>query len=104
MLTRTNRGAITFQPGQKDSRNNCGSLILLRIGCPRPTVQHLHKSDEVGLGQAMGLAEDGNSSDLGSGAIMAGKGVEWHERVGRGDRYLAQRIIGVLGTAQEGSL
>eukprot|EP00903_Cladosiphon_okamuranus_P005513 g5493.t1 len=57
MLARTGRQAHTPKPG----------LALLRAGSPRPAVQHLYRSEEVGLGQAMGLAEDGGGSDLDSG-------------------------------------
>lgn len=76
MLTRTGRDAHTSQPGQQHLRNrpSSGSLALLRAGCPRPAVQHLYRSEELGLGQAMGLAEDGSGSDLDSGAIVADKG------------------------------
>lgn len=82
MLTRTGRDAHTSQPGQQHSRNSSVTLVLLRAGCPRLAVQHLYKSEEVGLGQAMGLAEDGGTSDLDSGAIVAGQPVECHGRVG----------------------
>lgn len=73
MLARTGRDAHTSQSGQQRSSNNSGSLMLLRAGCPRPAMQHLYRSEEIGLGQAMGLAEDG-SSDLDSGAITQAKG------------------------------
>lgn len=75
MLTRTGRDGHTSQLGQQHSRNSSSSLILLRAGGgPRPAVQHLYRSEEVGLGRAMGLAEDDNSSDLDSGAIVAARG------------------------------
>lgn len=82
MLTRTGLDVQTSRPGQHHSRNGGGSLTLLRAGCPRPAVQHLYRSEQVGLGQAMGLAEDGCSSDLDSGEIVAGRDVECHKRMG----------------------
>ena len=82
MLTRTGRDAQTSQHGQQSSIKGGGSLTLLRAGSPRPAVQHLYRSDEVGLGQAMGLIEFGSGSDSDSGAIVGNRCEEFHKRVG----------------------
>lgn len=100
MLTRTGLDGQTSRPGQHHSRNGGGSLTLLRAGCPRPAVQHLYRSEEVGLGQAMGLAEDGCSSDLDSGEIVAGRDVEFHKRVGA---LPTEASTTATSTAQAGS-
>lgn len=81
MLTRTGRDAHTSQDGQQPLSESSCTLALLRAGCPRPVVQHLHRSGEVGLGQAVGLA--GGDSDLDSGTTLTGDaGRRW----GRGTR------------------
>ena len=80
MLTRTSRDAHMSQPGQRHSRHGrSGSLTLLRAGCPRPVVQHLYRSEEIGPGKAMELSGNGDSSDLDSGEVVADKDVAFHE-------------------------
>ncbi|CAM9788595.1 unnamed protein product, partial [Pylaiella littoralis] len=73
MLTRTGRDATNSQAGQQRASASSCTIALLRAGCPRPAVQHLHRSGEVGLGRAMGLA-GGDSSDIDSGISEWGSG------------------------------
>ncbi|CAM9126080.1 unnamed protein product [Hapterophycus canaliculatus] len=72
MLTRTVQDARACNAGQQlSSPSNC--LALLRVGCPRPAFQRLHRPAEVGLGCAMGMCA-GDDSDLGSGISEWGSG------------------------------
>lgn len=68
MLTRAGRHAYTSQGGEQKAVASNG-IALLRAGCSRPAVQHLHSSGKVGLGRAMELA-GGDCSDLDSGAVL----------------------------------
>lgn len=103
MLTRTGRDAHTSQgSGQQPLSESSCTLALLRTGCPRPVVQHLHRSGEVGFGQAMGLA--GGDSDLDSGKALAGDTGRRMRGLGPGRCYeVGKQLDGCrLAGAEEG--